>query len=395
MENLIKKEPLEKIVAQYTKLKQKGSLFYGKCPLNNSHKHSFFVDKEKQLFFCLKCGKSGDVFNFLSELNQTDIRSVVATLARKHHIEMDLDIPEPQEDRVYELNRTAATFFRQALLRSEQGKDAREYITQRGMSDEAMQHYFVGYAPDSYVMLRDYLISKGYSEKELEAAFLCRKSEKTGQYYDIWRDRIIFPIIDTKKHIIGFGGRILHGEKSPQKYINTGESPVFCKSRTLFGLNYAQRTCADSLIICEGYMDVIALYSAGFKNAVATLGTALTKEHIKVIKKYTRSVVLAYDDDVAGRKATEKALILLSEEKIPVKILPPIKGAKDPDEYIKKFGSEAFKKLLTQSESVLDYKIRTAGEDVDGFVYWLNSNLQMKGDKNERKSMRMLRQKYS
>lgn len=249
------------------------------------------------------------------------------------------------------MNRAAAVFFNKMLYAPE-SEPAREYLKQRGLSSAAVKRFGLGFAPNSFDALRRHMHSLGYGDDELKEAFLCGKSERTGGYFDYFRGRLIFPIIDNFSNVIAFGGRAL-GDGKP-KYLNTSDTPVFKKSRNLFALNFAKNACAESLILCEGYMDVIAVNMAGFPNAVATLGTALTTEQARIMAKYTKKVILSYDSDDAGVSAAKRAIPILTDAGLEVKMLR-MEGAKDPDEYIKKFGAARFKTLIDDSQGKLDY----------------------------------------
>jgi DNA primase len=233
-----------------------------------------------------------------------------------------------------------------------EAEDARKYLAQRGLTPAAVKRFGLGFAPNSFDALRKHMHSLGYRDEELKTAFLCGRSERTGNYFDYFRGRIIFPIIDNFSNVVGFGGRAL-GDGKP-KYLNSSDTPVFKKSRNLFALNFARNACAESLILCEGYMDVIAVNMAGFPNAVATLGTALTTEQARIMAKYTKKVILSYDSDDAGVAAAKRAIPILTDAGLEVKMLR-IEGAKDPDEFIKKFGAVRFKTLLDDSRNKMDY----------------------------------------
>ena len=253
--------------------------------------------------------------------------------------------------RFYEMNRAAARFFNQ-MLHTPEAEPARAYLAKRGLTAAAVKRFGLGYAPDRFDALRKHMHSLGYTDEELKTAFLCGKSERTGNYFDYFRGRVMFPIIDNFSNVVAFGGRIL-GDAKP-KYLNSSDTPVFKKSRNLFALNFARKASAESLILCEGYMDVIAVNMAGFPNAVATLGTALTTEQARIMAKYTKKVILAYDSDDAGVNAAKRAIPMLTEVGLEVKMLR-LEGAKDPDEFIKKYGATRFKTLLDDSQGKMDY----------------------------------------
>jgi DNA primase len=260
------------------------------------------------------------------------------------------------------MNTVAAKFFHHCLMYEPCGAQAREYIAERKLAGATVKHFYLGYAPNDFGLLRDHLRKNGFTEEEMIVGFLCGKSEKTGRAYDYFRNRVIFPIVDTSRNIVAFGGRVM--DDSKPKYLNTSDTPAFKKSKNLFALNYAKDHCAEQLILCEGYMDVIALHQAGFENAVATLGTAITEEHARIIAKYTKRVIISYDSDEAGVNAANKAMRLLGAVGVEVRVLK-MEGAKDPDEYIKKFGAASFKSLIEQSRTGFEYKLEAVTQRYD------------------------------
>ena len=257
------------------------------------------------------------------------------------------------KSRIYEMNKIAARYFH-ANLNSEKGKNARIYLRQRQLSDKTIVNFGIGYASDGWQDLCNHLKRKGFTEEEMVSAYLAARSQK-GNIYDIFRDRIIFPIIDLRGNVIAFGGRRMGDEGGP-KYLNSGDTPVFKKSNGLFALNLAKKSGKDTFILAEGYMDVISLHQAGFGNAIATLGTALTGQQAKLIADYAKNVVIAYDSDEAGQKATRRAMDIFSKEDVSVQVLQ-MEGAKDPDEYIKKFGRDRFEALIEKANSALDFEL--------------------------------------
>ena len=303
------------------------------------------------------CGDSSDSSSLPEEEPENlEYPGAVEFLAKRSGLEMPEEADGGKSEtikrsRMYEMNRAAALFFNKALYAPE-SEPAREYLKKRGLSRAAVKRFGLGFAPNSFHALSDHMHSLGYRDEELKEAFLCGKSERTGGYFDYFRGRIMFPIIDNFSNVIAFGGRALGDEKP--KYLNTSDTPVFKKSRNLFALNFARNACAESLILCEGYMDVIAVNMAGFPNAVATLGTALTSEQARIMAKYTKKVILSYDSDDAGVAAAKRAIPILTDVGLEVKLLR-MEGAKDPDEYIKKFGAARFKTLLEDSQGKLDY----------------------------------------
>ncbi len=357
---------IESVISAYLTLKPAGSNLVGLCPFHSEKTPSFTVFKSRQNFHCFGCGAGGDVITFIMKMENLDYVGAIEFLAKR----VGISIPQEQEHqknrvnskRILEMNKEAAKFFHNRLISSPDGKIALDYLQKRKFSPALIKHFGLGYAPNAFFELTNHLSSKGYSQKEMTEGFLCGTSKKTGKPFDLFRNRVIIPIIDTKGDVIAFGGRVL--DDSLPKYLNSSDTPVFKKSRNLFALNYARKDCADRIILCEGYMDVIALHGAGFSNAVATLGTAITPEQARIMKRYTKSVVIAYDSDEAGQKAADKAFRLLGEVGLDVRILK-MQGAKDPDEYIKKFGKERFKMLLDESKTRFDFKFDSILEKHD------------------------------
>ena len=333
------------VIGTYVTLKRAGSNMNGLCPFHNEKTPSFIVFNATQSFYCFGCGAAGDVVTFIRRIENLDYVEALRYLAKRSGV----TIPEEEKSggvrrsRIFEMNKEAARFFRSQLLLS---KEAKAYIIKRGLTKRTVDRFGLGYSGLRGYELIDHLKRLGYNEDEMVTAKLAGKNEKG--YYPFFRNRVMFPIIDTAGAIIGFGGRVM--DNSTPKYLNTPDTPAFNKGRNLFALNYAKDHCSEELILCEGYMDVIALHSAGFQNAVATLGTALTQEQARLIKRYTGKVVISYDGDKAGKAATDRASAILTEAGVDVRILQ-VTDAKDPDEYIKAFGAEAFSRLLKGSET--------------------------------------------
>ena len=347
---------IEDVISSYVNLKRAGSNYQGLCPFHSEKTPSFTVFPNTETFHCFGCGAGGDVISFIMRAENLEYPGAVEFLAKRAGLEMPEEAGGAKSEtvkrsRMYEMNRAAALFFNRMLYAPE-SEPAREYLKKRGLSGAAVKRFGLGFAPNSFDALRTHMHSLGYGDDELKEAFLCGKSERTGGYFDYFRERIIFPIIDNFSNVIAFGGRAL-GDGKP-KYLNTSDTPVFKKSRNLFALNFARNACEDSLILCEGYMDVITVHMAGFPNAVATLGTALTTEQARLMAKYTKKVILSYDSDEAGVSAAKRAIPILTDAGLEVKMLR-MEGAKDPDEYIKKFGAVRFKNLLDDSQGKLDY----------------------------------------
>ena len=347
---------IEQIISSYTQLKRTGRTLKGLCPFHSEKTPSFVVYPENHSFYCFGCAAGGDVITFIRMAEHLEYVEAIRFLAEK----VGMTVPEDAKDdifakqktRMLELNREAARFFH-AFLISPQGKRGLDYFRERGLSDKTIRKFGLGYSPDSWDALKNHLRQKGFTEQEMLSAAVVRKNDRGGSY-DQFRDRVMFPIIDLRGGVIGFGGRIL-GDQKP-KYLNSSDTAVFKKSRGLFAMNIAKSTKQPRLILCEGYMDAIAIHQAGFDNAVATLGTALTPEQARLISQYVPEVVLSYDSDEAGRKATDRASQLLSQVGLRVRVLN-IPNAKDPDEFIKKFGAAKFQQLVEGSANSTEYAI--------------------------------------
>lgn len=345
---------ISEIVSQYVPLTKKGNNLWGLCPFHNEKTPSFSVSIDKQIYHCFGCGKGGGVINFIMEAEQLSFPEAVRFLAEKAGMEVPDDRAEfaSQRARLLELNQAAARFFHQTLL-SPEGKTALEYVRQRGISRGAMTKFGLGAAPDRWDGLLQAMKAQGFETQALLDAGLALRS-KNGHVYDRFRNRLIFPIIDIRSKVIGFGGRVL--DDSQPKYLNSPESAVFNKSRNLFALNIAKKSKQGRIILTEGYMDALSLHQAGFDCAVASLGTALTAEHAKLLSRYTKEVVIAYDGDNAGVTAASRAISILEKTGLSVKVLQ-MQGAKDPDEFIKRHGSEAFSLLVDRSENHVEYRL--------------------------------------
>lgn len=356
IENLRMSCDMENIVSSYVKLKRQGRNLAGLCPFHSEKTPSMVVYPDTQSFFCFGCGAGGDVISFIMRIENLDYVEAVKFLAQR----VGMTVPEGEtQDRasrmkpiILEINRLAARFYHDTL-KSPAGEPGRAYFAGRQLTPKTMVKYGLGYAPNSWDALRNYLKEKGFSYEQMAEAGVVNKG-RSGGYYDAFRNRVMFPIIDLRKNVIGFGGRVL--DDSKPKYLNTNDTLVFKKSRNLFSLNFAKNHTDGRLILAEGYMDVIAVNQAGFENVVATLGTALTPEQARLIAGYAKEVIIAYDSDGAGRKATDRAVGLLEEAGVSAKILQ-LRGAKDPDEYIKKFGAQRFKLLLDGAGNVTAYRL--------------------------------------
>lgn len=349
---------IEDVISQYVVLKRAGSNSVGLCPFHSEKSPSFTVFSKSESFYCFGCGAGGDVISFIRRAESLDYPEAIEFLAKRAGITIQKSEEDKENarrrERILQMNKEAARFFRDCLFDEKLGRAGMEYlVNQRGLSLATIRHFGLGFAPDSFTMLTDHLKRLGYADYEMSTAFLSGISQKTGKPYDYFRNRVIFPIISTSGDIIAFGGRVM--DDSKPKYLNTSDTPVFKKSRNLFALNYAKKSCEEQLVLCEGYMDVIALHAAGFTNAVATLGTAITPEHARLMTRYTKSVVISYDSDAAGQTAANKAFAQLGAVGLEARVLQ-MSGAKDPDEYIKRFGSERFAELLKATKSEFEFK---------------------------------------
>lgn len=352
------------VINTYVPLKRAGSNYNGSCPFHSERTPSFTVFPATRSFYCFGCGAGGDVVTFIMKRENLDYVAALEFLAGRVGIEIPRDARDREaelnavkRERVLAMNREAARFFHAALYDKNLGATGLRYLTERGLSGATIKHFGLGFAPDGFGALTDHLTKLGYTAEEMSTGFLCGISKKTGRPFDYFRNRVIFPIIDVTGNVVAFGGRVM--DDSTPKYLNTSDTPAFKKSRNLFALNYAKNNCSDRIILCEGYMDVIALHAHGFENAVATLGTAITPEQARIMAKYTKQVIISYDSDEAGQRAANKAMKLLGEVGLDVRVLR-IPNAKDPDEFFKKNGStayEKFKLLLDGSKAQFEYKL--------------------------------------
>ena len=359
LDELIARNDIVDVVSDYVQLtKKSGSNMFGLCPFHSEKTPSFSVSQSKQIYHCFGCGKGGSVINFIMEIENLSFPDAVAFLARRVNMQVpDDDTPaetRSRRARMLELNKDAARFFYNVLSTNE-GKVAVEYINRRGINRQSVINFGLGMAPNSWTALTDAMIKKGYSPGELLDAGLIKRG-KGGSYYDTFRNRLMFPVIDVRGSVIGFSGRIL--DDGEPKYLNSPDTLVFSKQRNLFGLNLAKRTKMNMLILVEGNVDVVALHQAGFDCAVASLGTSLTPDQARLMSRYTENIVIAYDSDGAGKKATERAIGILDKVGLNVKVLR-MSGAKDPDEFIKAKGADAFRTLLERSENHIEYRLLT------------------------------------
>ena len=357
IQEVVRRNDIEEVIGQYVQLRRRGRTLSGLCPFHNEKTPSFVVYPDTQSFYCFGCGAAGDVINFVRKYNNLGYVESVKQLAAR------AGMPLPEEDdresrarqRLLEINRCAARYFYENLnAQTPEAALARKYWKEkRGLSDAAIRRFGLGYAPNEGFGLVNYLKRRGFQDDELEHSGLIRRSER-GNLYTIFRHRVMVPIIDVRGAIIAFGGRVL--DDSKPKYINSPETMVYHKSHTLFALNIAKKSKSKRYILCEGYMDVISMHQAGIDTAVCACGTALTPDQIKLISQYADEVILSYDSDEAGQKATLRSLELFRNSPVRVGVLQ-IPGAKDPDEYIKKYGADRFKALLDGVGNALDFRL--------------------------------------
>lgn len=357
--------PIDTTMARYAQLHRTGSNYKCLCPFHSEKSPSCTVYTQTQSFYCFGCGAGGDVITFVSRIENIEPYEAIRLLAER----AGLDLPDQrQEDRavisrvkLLELNRETANFYYKNLLNGED-KRGLQYLVNRKLSPATIKKYGLGYAPAAWDALLRHLTALGYTEEQLIEAGLCKRGSKGG-CFDFFRGRVMFPIIDLRGNVIAFGGRILDGEDGP-KYLNSGDTPVFKKSRNLFSLQFAKNAPSKTLILAEGYMDVISINQAGFENVVATLGTALTDEQARLMRQYATDIILSYDSDAAGQAATQRAVNLLSAAGLHARILK-IDGAKDPDEYIKRFGSVRFKQLLDNAGGAIHFQLERCKDGLD------------------------------
>ena len=353
------------VISQYVKLTRKGSSYFGLCPFHNEKTPSFSVSPSKQMYYCFGCGAGGNVISFVMEYENYSFREAVEHLARRAGVELpkieysgEAREKAQKKATLLEINKQAAQYF-YYQLRRENGRQAYSYLSKRGLSDGTIKKFGLGYSDKYSDDLYKFLKSKNYSDELLRESGLFNVDERRGMYDKFW-NRVIFPIMDVNNRVIGFGGRVM-GDGKP-KYLNSPETPIFDKSRNLYGLNAARTTRKDYLILCEGYMDVISMHQAGFTNAVASLGTSLTSGHASLLKRYTKEVLLIYDSDGAGIKAALRAIPILREAGVNSRVVS-LKPYKDPDEFIKAMGAEAFEERLGQAVDSFMFRVNVAADE--------------------------------
>lgn len=355
IDELVARNPIEDVVSQYVNLKRSGANLFGLCPFHGEKTASFSVAPDKGMYYCFGCHKGGGVINFMMEIEGLSYPDAVRSLAKR----AGLEVPEDeqyqsryrQQERLWALCKEAARYYH-AQLYAPAGAEGLAYAQKRGMPKSILTKFGIGFAPDSWSGLIDAMHAKGYTDQELKDAGLV--SEKSGRIYDRFRNRLMFPIIDVRGNLIGFGGRVMDG--STPKYLNSPETLIFNKRKNLFALNLAKKSKLGYLILVEGYMDAVSLHQYGFDCAVASLGTSLTEEHAVLLSKYTEQVILIYDGDEAGQNATRRAIPMLEKAGLQVKVLR-MRDAKDPDEFLKKFGADKFKVLLEESSNRVEYQL--------------------------------------
>lgn len=359
LQELRNRADIETTISSYVNLKRAGRISKGLCPFHGEKTASFTVYPDTQSYYCFGCGNGGDVITFIKNIENLDYIDAVRFLADR----VGLDMPDENNYdstmnkrrlRMLEANREAARFFHNTL-KTQDGTIGYRYFKDRGLTDDTIRKFGLGFAPDSFNALTNYLINKGYTKDELVLANLARRSQKNpNNIYDNFRNRVMFPIIDVKGNVIAFGGRVM--DDSKPKYLNTSDTLVYKKSMGVFALNLAKKSGKDSLILCEGYMDVIALHQAGFTNAVAGLGTALTSEQAHLLSRYASEILISYDADEAGQKAAARALTIFKNTTAKIKILR-LSGGKDPDEIIKNYGVEKMKAIITGAANEVEFAL--------------------------------------
>ncbi|SHJ45116.1 DNA primase [Hathewaya proteolytica DSM 3090] len=353
------------VVSEYVRLKKSGRNFTGLCPFHNEKTPSFSVSREKQIFKCFGCGEAGNVISFLMKIRNLSFSEACETLAERANIEIKTGDDKYKKEleakkRLYQLNKLAARFYFDNLIKN---RDVMNYLNKRGLSNKTIANFGLGYSLNNWNALENFLKKSGYSQEEMFKVGVLSRSNKNNKitYYDRFRNRVMFPVFDYNGKVIGFGGRVL--DDSKPKYLNSPESEIFDKGRNMYGLNFAiKKNNTKEFILVEGYMDCISLHQAGITNAIASLGTALTVNQAKLMKKYTDKVYISYDSDNAGKKAADRGLDILTEQGFDVRVIN-IKDGKDPDDFIKTNGVEAFYELMKEAVSLTKFKINKVKEE--------------------------------
>ena len=367
IDEVVARNPIEDVVGQHVNLRRSGANMFGLCPFHGEKTASFSVAPDKGIYYCFGCHKGGGVINFQMEIEGLSYPDAVRALAER----VGMQVPEDEQyqsryrhqERLWALHKEAARFFHSQLY-APVGKAALEYALGRGMPKATLTTFGIGYAPDSWDAMVKAMRAKGYTDQELKDSGLVTVSQKNGNLFDRFRDRLMFPIIDVRGNVIGFGGRIMKKDDKAAKYLNSPETLIFNKRKNLFALNLAKKSKLGYLILVEGYMDAIALHQYGFDCAVASLGTALTEDGAALLSRYTDQVVLIYDGDTAGQRATQRAIPILEKAGLQVKVLQ-MRDAKDPDEFLKKFGADRFKLLLEESSNRVEYQLNAIRKKYD------------------------------
>ncbi len=367
VEEVRMKNDIVDVISGYVKLQKKGSSYFGLCPFHNEKSPSFSVSRQKQMYYCFGCGAGGNVFTFVMEYENYSFVEALKFLADRAGVELpEAEYSKEEKERrdlkqiLLDMNKLAAKYYYAQLI-SENGKAAHEYLTKRGLDEGTIRQFGLGYSNKYSNDLYQYLKMKGYNDEQILKAGLINADEKHGAYDKFW-NRVMFPIMDTNNRVIGFGGRVM-GDAKP-KYLNSPETMIFDKSRNLYGLHRARTSRKPYFLICEGYMDVISMHQAGFTNAVATLGTALTAGHASLIKRYVNEVYLTYDSDEAGTKAALRAVPILKEAGISAKVIR-MEPYKDPDEFIKNLGAKAFEDRIAKARNGFMFGLEMLERDYD------------------------------
>lgn len=371
-EDIISTLDIVEVINEYVPLKRRGANYIGLCPFHKEKTPSFTVSKDKQIFKCFGCGQGGNVIHFVSKLDNLDYRETLETLAEKANLDLEKyaernfgDKNKDIKDKILEINKSTARYFYDALMEETKLPKSilKDYLLKRELDAKTIVRFGLGFGSKKDETLFNYLVRLGYNEKDILASGVVTKNMR-GDIYESFSGRLIFPIFDTRDRVIAFGGRVL--DKSLPKYVNSPENALYHKGSNLYGLNVAKKDTLASLIIVEGYMDAVALHKSGITNAVASLGTALTERQAKLIKKYTDTVIIGYDQDNAGQNATLRAIDILNKEKLKVKVLRlDHTDTKDPDEYINKYGKDRFLECVKKSVSYIDYKVARLEKELD------------------------------
>lgn len=363
IQELSQRTDIAELIGSYVQLRRRGRTYTGLCPFHSEKTPSFVVYPETTSFYCFGCGAGGDAITFIKRLNNLDYVEAVRFLASR----AGMPAPDEQDDagnikrRILAMNKDVARFYFDCL-NADMGRDARRYLRGRALTDGTIRRFGLGYSPPGYYDTSNHLKKLGYTEEEMLAGGVIKRGQRGGTY-DFFHDRVMFPIIDLRGNVIAFGGRRM-GEEGGPKYLNSGDTPVFKKSRNMFALNVAKKSKSRRYILCEGYMDAIALHQGGFDTAVAPLGTAFTTEQARLLSNYADELVLSYDSDEAGQKATRRAIGMLATEPVKVSILT-VQGAKDPDEFLKKYGPDRFRMLLDGCSNAIEYELSRAKAKYD------------------------------